>query len=326
MIIVTGGAGFIGSAILAGLEDQVDDDLLCVDHLGTDEAWRNVAKRDLAGVVHPDNLFAELDQNRHAIRAVIHMGAISATTERDVDKLIHNNVDLTLALWSWCATHGKPFIYASSAATYGDGTQGFEDGLEPLSRYRPLNAYGWSKHLTDRRIARLLRQGRPAPPQWVGLKFFNVYGPNEYHKGSQRSVVSQVFDTVNSAGRCTLFRSHREDVPDGGQKRDFVWVGDCVKVILWLLENQTVSGLFNLGTGEARSFLDLANAVFAAMDREPAIDWVDTPEAIRDRYQYFTEAPMGALRGAGYDHPFTSLEEGVQRYVQQHLMSDDAYL
>jgi ADP-L-glycero-D-manno-heptose 6-epimerase len=214
-----------------------------------------------------------------------------------------------------------PLIYASSAATYGDGAAGFDDDGSPaaLARLRPLNAYGWSKHLTDRRIARIVAEGGPRPPQWAGLKFFNVYGPGEDHKGAQRSVVPQVWRQVRSGGPARLFRSYRPGVPDGEQRRDFVWIGDAVAVMLWLLDRPEVSGLFNVGSGWARSFNDLAQAVFAALGREPRIEYVDMPARLRDRYQYFTEAPIDRLRRAGYDAPMTTLEEGVRRYVRDHL-------
>ncbi|RMH14477.1 MAG: ADP-glyceromanno-heptose 6-epimerase, partial [Gemmatimonadetes bacterium] len=261
------------------------------------------------------------------VEAIVHMGAVSSTTETDADLIAATNVRLPLALWEWCAREGVRFIYASSAATYGDGSQGFDDDPDPgsLARLRPLNPYGWSKQLFDRMVARRVAEGRPAPPQWAGLKFFNVYGPNEYHKGSMRSVALQAFEQIRERGAVTLFRSHHPDYVDGGQLRDFVWVGDCVEVVAWLLGHPGVSGLFNVGTGRARSFLDLAHAVFAALGREPRIEWVDTPAEIRERYQYFTEARMERLRAAGYDAPFTGLEEGVVAYVRDYLATDDPY-
>jgi ADP-L-glycero-D-manno-heptose 6-epimerase len=219
-------------------------------------------------------------------------------------------------------------VYASSAATYGDGAQGFDDdpSVEGLARLRPMNPYGWSKHLFDRWVARELAEGRRRPPQWVGLKFFNVYGPNEYHKEGQISVALKNFREAGAGGPAVLFRSHRPDYADGGQMRDFVWVGDCVAVMQWLLDNPSVNGLFNLGTGKARSFADLAAALFGAMGRSPDVHFVDTPVAIRDRYQYFTEARMERLRRSGYAAPFTSLEAGVARYVRKYLLAGDPYI
>jgi ADP-L-glycero-D-manno-heptose 6-epimerase len=326
MIVVTGGAGFIGSNLVAALAERTSEVIVC-DTLGSDDKWRNIAKRELADIIAPEALFGFLDAHAGAIDAIFHLGASSSTTETDVDFILQSNFRLSLDLWLWCARNDTRLIYASSAATYGDGAQGFDDdaGLGALSRLQPLNPYGWSKHLFDRRVMRLLERGDTPPPQWAGLKFFNVYGPNEYHKGGQQSVVSQVFKTVHSGAPATLFRSHHPDYEDGGQLRDFVWVGDCVDVMLWLYDSPDASGLFNLGTGRARSFLDLATAVFSALERDPVIGYIDTPEAIRDRYQYFTEARMGRLRDAGYGGQFTPLEEGVRRYVQEFLNSEDPY-
>jgi ADP-L-glycero-D-manno-heptose 6-epimerase len=255
------------------------------------------------------------------------MGAISSTTEADVDLIVQVNFRLSLALWRWCARHTRRFIYASSAATYGGGEQGFDDDASPaaLARLRPLNPYGWSKHLFDQWVARELSEAAPRPPQWAGLKFFNVYGPNEYHKGSMRSVVALKYPLASSARPVTLFRSHRPDVPDGGQKRDFVYVRDCVAVVLWLLDRPDVNGLFNLGTGHARSFADLARALFSALQQPPRIEYLDTPPAILAHYQYFTEARMERLREAGYTQPFTSLEDGVRDYVERYLSQSDPY-
>jgi ADP-L-glycero-D-manno-heptose 6-epimerase len=327
MFVVTGGAGFIGSNLVAGLDALAAGDIVISDQLGSDDKWRNIAKRELADIVPPAALFPCLDGLGRRVRAVFHMGAISDTTAVDADRLVSENVQLTLRLWDWCARHGVPFIYASSAATYGDGSAGFDDdgSIQALARLRPLNGYGWSKHLVDRRIARLLHHGSARPPQWAGLKFFNVYGPNERHKRAQRSVAAQLFEAASAGQPVRLFRSHRPDYPDGGQRRDFVWVGDCVDVMLWLLDNPGVSGLFNLGTGQARSFAELASAVFKALDRPSEIEYVDTPAQIRANYQYFTEARMTRLRTAGFAPPFTDLDEGVRRYVQDYLVRADPY-
>lgn len=325
MFVVTGGAGFLGSNLLAGLEGR--GDLVVVDRLGSDERWRNVAKRELTDVVRPEDLFNFLDGAHGRVDAVFHLGAISATTERDVDAIVANNVRLTLDLAAWCARRGVRLIYASSAATYGDGSAGFADDHAPesLAALRPLNAYGWSKHFVDRRFARMHAQGDPLPPQCAGLKFFNVYGPNEYHKGGMRSVALQVWERLRAGQPARLFRSHRPDVPDGGQQRDFIWVDDCVAVMLWLLDNPGASGLFNCGTGKARSFLDLATAVSAALGQPPQCEWVDTPAEIREKYQYFTQADVGRLRHAGYLTRFTELEDGVRFYVRDFLQREDRY-
>jgi ADP-L-glycero-D-manno-heptose 6-epimerase len=255
------------------------------------------------------------------------MGAISATTERDADLIVRSNIRLSLDLWNWCADNDAALIYASSAATYGDGGQSFtdDDSIDGLAALRPMNAYGWSKHAFDRRIARIVSENGPRPRHWAGLKFFNVYGPNEYHKDGQISVALKNFREISDDGKAVLFRSHNPAYPDGGQKRDFVWVGDCVDVAMWLSETQGVQGIFNVGTGNARTFEDLANSVFSALGREPAIEFVETPEAIRDRYQYFTEADMSRLRGAGYERPPTELEDGIGAYVRDYLMAADPY-
>ena len=330
MILVTGGAGFIGSNLVAGLEASGESEIVVCDRLGTDEKWRNIAKRDLADLIGPEDIFSFIDGNATQLDAVFHLGAISATTETDADLIVENNFRLSKDLWAQCARHRIPLIYASSAATYGDGSTGFDDkgDRKALAALQPLNAYGWSKHLFDRWVARQMeaRPSAPRPPQWAGLKFFNVYGPNEYHKGGQISVVLKNFREVSGGGSAVLFRSHHPDYEDGGQMRDFVWVGDCVEIMLWLKENPSVSGLFNLGTGKARSFADLARSLFKALNRDEDIKFVDTPLAIRDKYQYFTEAKMDRLRSAGYKAPFTRLETGVTNYVRDYLIKDDPYL
>ncbi len=315
LYVVTGGAGFIGSNIAAALADK-GKRVVVVDWLEVGDKWRNLAPTRLHDIVRPDEFQAWLSVNGASVAAIIHMGAISATTERDGDKLVRDNIRLSLDLWSWCAAARKPFIYASSAATYGDGQDGFDDddSVEGLARLKPLNGYGWSKHVVDQRIARDVAEGRPTPPLWAGLKFFNVYGPNETHKGAMRSVALQLFETLTAGGEVKLFRSHRPDYVDGGQLRDFVYVRDAVRVVEWMLEQPSLSGIYNLGTGRARTFMDLARAVFAAMDIEPAVAFVDTPAAIRARYQYFTEARMDRLRAAGCGLNFHSLEDGVADY------------
>jgi ADP-L-glycero-D-manno-heptose 6-epimerase len=326
MKLVTGGAGFIGSNIVASLCDRGEPVAIC-DRLRSQEKWRNIAKRDLVDIVTPENLQDWLNVYGASVDAVIHMGAISSTVERDADLITEVNFRLSLFLWRWCAAHGVPLIYASSAATYGDGSQGFNDdpSREVMSRLLPLNAYGWSKHLFDRRVLRAVDEGEPVPPQWAGLKFFNVYGPNEYHKGSMKSVVAQKLPLAVADQPVTLFKSYNPDFADGGQRRDFVYVEDCSRVVLWLLDHPQVSGLFNLGTGTDRSFGALANAIFSALGREPQISFIDMPESIRGQYQYFTRARMDRLRSAGFDEPFTTLEDGVRTYVQEYLLQPDPY-
>jgi ADP-L-glycero-D-manno-heptose 6-epimerase len=326
MILVTGGAGFIGSNITAALAEHGVAVAVC-DRFRTADKWRNLAKVALRDVVAPGELPSWLDTHTAELETIVHMGAISSTTEPDVDLIMEVNFRLSMQLWRWCARHGKRFIYASSAATYGAGEQGFDDdpSLEALAKLRPLNAYGWSKHLFDRWVARELADGAPRPPQWAGLKFFNVYGPNEYHKGGMQSVVAQKYPLAAAGKALTLFRSHRPDVPDGGQKRDFVYVGDCVNVVSWLLEHPGVNGLFNLGTGHARTFEDLGRALYAALGQPFEVEYVAMPEVIRPNYQYFTEASMERLRQAGYTRPFTSLVDGVREYVERYLSKPDRF-
>ena len=328
MIVVTGGAGFIGSNIVARLCGEDRFDVVVCDRM--EEAalgkWKNLAKHGIADFWQPEELFEQLERHVETVEAVVHMGAISSTTEADADLIMRTNFSLSRDLWDWCALRDARFIYASSAATYGDGDDGFEDddSLEGLAALRPLNAYGYSKMLFDQYAARQSDRGQ-SPSQWAGLKFFNVYGPNEYHKGGMKSVVAQIWPKVQAGEPVTLFRSHNPNYADGGQMRDFVFVEDVVDIILWLLDTPHVSGVFNAGSGQARSFLDLANATFAAAGKAPQVEYVDTPLSIRDKYQYFTEARMERVRAAGYGGQSTPLEEGVRRYVQDFLMKADAY-
>lgn len=328
MIVVTGGAGFIGSNIAAALERRASEEIVVVDWLGDAEKWKNIAKRPLTDVVPPEDIGAFLEENRRVVSAVIHMGAISTTTEKDVDLIVRRNIRATLDLWRFCAENETRLIFASSAATYGAGENGFEDDESPeyLNRLRPLNPYGWSKAFVDRTIAAGLAAGKKAPPQRAGLKFFNVYGPNEYHKGGQQSVIAHIFPSVRRGEEVKLFKSYRPDVRDGEQLRDFVWVGDVVDVVLWLLDHPDVSGLFNVGSGEARSFYDLAKSAFDALGLPPKIGFKEMPEGLRAQYQYYTKANLAKLRAAGYDRPTTPLEEGVARYVRDYLDKEDRYL
>lgn len=327
MLVVTGGAGFIGSNLVAALGEEGEGPVVVCDRLDSPEKARNLEAHPVEAVVEPAGLAAFLDDHRAEVRGIFHMGAITSTTVSDVEAVYRANFRFSADVWEWAAEHGVPLIYASSAATYGDGSRGFDDDASPemLDALEPLNPYGWSKHLFDRWAVRTVEEGGPRPPRWAGLKFFNVYGPNEYHKGHMRSWVAKNHSDAAAGRPVVLFRSHRDDVPDGGQARDFVYVRDCVEVMLWLHRTPGVDGLFNLGTGRARTFLDLAGALFDAVGREMEIRWVDTPEEIRDQYQYFTEARMDRLREAGYDRPFTSLEEGVGDYVASYLSTPDPY-
>jgi len=327
MYIVTGGAGFIGSNIVASLEEQERGPIVVVDWLGTEDKWRNIAKRRLHDIIRPEQLPTYLEKNALAIDAIIHMGAISSTTHKDADEIVENNVRLSLDLWQWCREHGKRLIYASSAATYGDGETGFDDRRDAagLAELKPLNAYGWSKHMVDRRIQADLDAGLPVPPQWFGLKFFNVYGPNEHHKGDMMSVPCKRYPELTAGETFRLFASDRPDYEDGGQRRDFVYGKDCVEVILWALDNPGVSGLFNCGTGRAASFRELAEATFAAMGLDPDIEYIPMPESLRGKYQYFTQAEMSKLRDAGYDGQFRGVGEGMADYFGNYLSQPDSY-
>jgi ADP-L-glycero-D-manno-heptose 6-epimerase len=326
MILVTGGAGFIGSNLQAALVRRGIETVI-IDNLGSAGKWRNLAKHAPARLLPPGDIDAFLE-SRPPLEMIFHLGAVSDTTATDGDAAWGTNVELSRSIWHWCANHGVRLVYASSAATYGDGSAGFDDdaSLAALQKLRPLNLYGWTKHAFDLRVARAVATRQPHPPQWVGLKFFNVYGPNEYHKGRMISVVKVKHDEVAGGGAARLFRSTEPGLADGAQRRDFIWVGDVVDIVLWLHDSPDVCGLFNVGTGQARSYLDLANAVCDAAGVPRKIEYIDMPDALRGQYQSFTEASMTRLRAAGYGGQFTPLEEGVRRYVQDHLSQPDPYV
>lgn len=324
MIIITGGAGFIGSAMLWELNRHGIDEVLIVDDLGqaSEGKWLNLRSLRFADFIHKDDLPSLLEHDRlSGIDAVIHMGAISATTEQDANLLLRNNYEYSRMLAGWCASKSTRFIYASSAATFGDGSAGYSDGTGAVDRLRPLNMYGYSKQLFD---LWALRNG--ILDHAAGLKFYNVYGPNEYHKGDMSSVVFKAFHQIREGGSVSLFTSHRPEYRDGEQLRDFVYVKDCTRIMKWLLDTPSATGLFNVGTGRARSFLDLAVATFQAMERPVSINFVPMPESIREKYQYYTCADCGHLRSAGYAAPMTGLEEGVFDYVRNHLATEEPHL
>ncbi len=327
MLVVTGGAGFIGSVLAAALNEAGRSDLVIVDRFGHDEKWRNIAKRDFFEIVPVEALHSWLERFGGEVEAIFHLGAISATTFTDADEIIAKNLNYSIALWRWCAAAKRPLIYASSAATYGDGTAGFDDagGIDAFKRLRPMNLYGWSKHAFDLWALRQAVAGA-APPHWVGLKFFNVFGPNEYHKGDMMSLVAKNYRKLAAGETIRLFKSHRPDYRDGEQRRDFVYAKDCVAAMLWLWRQGRDSGIYNIGSGEARSFLDLINALGTACGRAPNIEFVDIPPEIRPNYQYFTEAKLTRLRQAGYNAPFTPLEAAVTDLVTHHLAQSDPYL
>jgi ADP-L-glycero-D-manno-heptose 6-epimerase len=325
MLLVTGGAGFIGSNVVAALNDASRADVVVCDALGHDGKWRNLAKRQLADIVPPAELPDWLNGRR--LDAIIHLGAISDTTASDGDLVIETNFRLSMRLLDWCTAHATPFIYASSAATYGDGAQGFRDdqSIGALKTLQPMNLYGWSKHLFDMAVAERAAKSEKLPPQWAGLKFFNVFGPNEYHKGTMMSVLARRFDDIRAGRPVQLFKSHRDGVADGDQRRDFIYVDDVVRVMMWLMATPSVSGIFNVGTGKARSFKDLMLSAYTALSTVPNIQYVDMPEQIRGSYQYFTQSDVGRLQRAGYNGGFTELEDAVQTYVKGFLESADRF-
>src|SRR5882724_12965278 len=325
MLLVTGGAGFIGSNLVASLNDAGRADVVVCDVLGHDGKWRNLAKRQLTDIVPPAQLTDWLKGRR--LDAVIHLGAISETTATDGDLVIETNFRLSMRLLDWCTATGTPLIYASSAATYGNGEQGFDDdgSVEALKRLRPMNLYGWSKNLFDMAVAERVARGEKLPPQWAGLKFFNVFGPNEYHKGTMMSVLARRFDDIKAGRVVQLFKSHHDGIADGDQRRDFIYVDDAVRVMMWLLATPSVSGIFNVGTGTARSFKDLMVAAYTALGAEPNIHYIDMPQSIRDSYQYFTQSDVDRLTRAGYNGGFTALEEAVGLYVKGYLDRADRF-
>jgi ADP-L-glycero-D-manno-heptose 6-epimerase len=325
MILVTGAAGFIGSNVVAALNDEGRSDVVLCDWLGHDERWQNLRKRVFRDFVFPPDLMAYL-QAGAKLEAVIHMGANSSTTARDGDEIMRNNFQASVRLLDWCAACDVPLVYASSAATYGDGSKGFEDGLSvsALRELRPLNLYGWSKHQFDLVVAERVEKRLPLPPKCIGLKFFNVFGPNEYHKGDMMSVVAKNYQTAAQGGEVRLFKSHRAGFVDGGQRRDFVYVKDVVDVVLWCLDKAPRHGLFNVGTGRATTFRELIESLYEAVAREPRISYVAMPEGLRDRYQYHTQASLEALRGAGYAAQFTAIGRAVADYVS-YLSNEDTF-
>jgi ADP-L-glycero-D-manno-heptose 6-epimerase len=325
MLLVTGGAGFIGSNVVAALNDAGRSDVAVCDYLGSDGKWRNLAKRQLADFVPPDELLRWLHNRK--LHAIIHLGAISETTATDGDQVIQSNFVLSTKLLDWCTTTSTPFIYASSAATYGNGEHGFDDdwSVAALKKLRPLNLYGWSKNLFDLLVSERANKNGHLPPHWAGLKFFNVFGPNEYHKGSMINVLAKRFPDLKAGRPVQLYKSYREGIADGDQRRDFIYVDDVVRVLLWLLGTPRVSGIFNVGTGTARSFRELMLAGYAALGAKPNIEYVEMPDNMRAGYQYFTQAKVERLVAAGYNGGFTSLEDAVRQYVTDYLDKADPY-
>ena len=320
-VLVTGGAGFIGSALVWALNGLGVERIVVTDRLGRDEKWRNLVPLRFEDYLEADDLFPALARGALGrFDLVLHLGACSATTELDATYLARNNFEYTKNLAHWALGHEVRFVYASSAATYGDGAQGMQDGDDrtaALTRLRPLNAYGYSKHLFDQYAAAM-----GVLPNVVGLKYFNVYGPNEAHKGDMRSLVHKAYGQIEATGRVQLFRSHHPDYRDGEQRRDFLYVKDAVAMTLHLAMTPTAGGLYNIGSGEARTWIELTGALFAAMGRDPQVDFIDMPEHIRAKYQYHTQAEIGKLRATGYAAPVTPLAEAVRDYVQGYLVGD----
>ncbi|MGE0171777.1 MAG: ADP-glyceromanno-heptose 6-epimerase [Oligoflexales bacterium] len=329
MIVVTGAAGFIGSAFLKTLNDNGHHEIIAVDDFGTDDRWKNLRQKRFADFVNIKDLEGRLEQLGSRVRTVVHFGACSTTTEKDMDYLLHNNTNYSKMLFQFCANHKVTFLYASSAATYGGEESSFSDSADSLQSLKPLNKYGFSKHLFDL----WAMEQRHAPPSWVGLKFFNVYGPNEYHKGGQASVVYHAFNQIQNIGCVRLFKSYRKEFADGEQVRDFIYVKDVTNVMLHLMscatktsQDKPLRQIYNLGTGVARSFKDLAHATFAAMKLKPKIEWIEMPDSIKHQYQYYTQAEMSRFRAeTGYDRPFSTLEQGIQDYVQEYLLKSDPF-
>jgi ADP-L-glycero-D-manno-heptose 6-epimerase len=324
---VTGGAGFLGSNLVAALEAQGEQELVICDRLRQGKKWRNIARRVIEDIVAPDDICRFIADRHERISAIFHMGAISDTTASDGDLVANTNFAFSKALWRAAAAYRIPFIYASSAATYGDGEAGFDDSnsLALMRTLKPLNLYGWSKWLFDCWVLQATARGELAPPMWAGLRFFNVYGPNEYHKGAMQSLVSKIIATHRPGDAVKLFKSHRDGVAHGDQRRDFIWVEDVVAVMIWLRTLSAPAGVLNLGTGVARSFKDLATAAVRATGEEPRIEYIDMPESIRSAYQYYTCAKMERLRYLGYNKDFTPMEEAVTTYVKQFLLAQDPY-
>ncbi len=315
MIVVTGAAGFIGSVLVGRLNQAGFNNLILVDDFSHTEKEMNLKTKRFVKKINRDDFFQWFDKNPSDVEMVLHIGARTDTTEFDKDVFDILNLNYSKQMWLRCVEYQIPLIYASSAATYGMGEFGYDDNHSIVEKLKPLNPYGESKNDLDKWVLKQEKQ----PPFWAGLKFFNVYGPNEFHKGRMASVIFHAFHQISETGKVRLFRSHNPEFKDGEQLRDFVYVKDVVDVILFLMENKPESGLYNLGTGKARTFVDLVNATFAALDLKPVIEFIDTPEDIRDKYQYFTEANMSKLINVGYDKPFTSLEDGVGDYVGNYL-------
>lgn len=327
MYVITGGSGFLGSNVVAGIEERGMGEVTIVDRFQSDDRWRNIAKRSLRDIIFPEDIFSYLDAHKNKIDAVIHINYTGFSTETDVDELVRDRIQLTWKLWKWCAENHVPFLYDSTAGVYGDGSMGFkdDDSAEALAKLHPLSPAAWTKLFLDRKIIDTINRGEAAPPQWIGFRCFNLYGPNEYHNTQHQSVIPRIYNCAKSGKLFPLFKSENPAYKDGDQMRDFMWIDDCVDVILWLAQHSEISGLFNVGTGHARTYADVLRAVYAAVDEKPEMDFMDLPAEIKGHYQYFTQADVQKLRTAGYTKPFTSLEDGVAKYVTEYLEAPDPY-
>jgi ADP-L-glycero-D-manno-heptose 6-epimerase len=323
MIVVTGAAGLIGSVFIWELNRKGITDILCVDNLGSDSRWRNLLKRKFTNIVSVEGFLEYLKSSeaKSKIKTIVHMGANSSTLEVNVDSLMRNNYEYTKTLFEWCTENKKEFIYASSAATYGNGEKGYDDTTDP-NELKPLAPYGYSKVIFDRWAL----QQKNVPPKWIGIKFFNVFGPNEYHKGPMTSVAFKAFHEINNTGKLKLFKSHNPQYADGKQMRDFVYVKDCTKWMLELMTLKVPSGIYNMGSGQARTWLDLAESAFKTLALPIKIDWVPVPENMVKHYQYFTEAKMNRLKELGISEPEWPLERAVADYYTTYLANEDQYL
>jgi len=327
-IVITGGAGFIGSNLAHHLAHLNQYRVVVVDRFGSGSKWQNLVRVPVDEIVDPGNFFYWLEVYGEEVEAIVHLGGVSSSTERDVGTIIEANHQYPMLLWRWCTENKVRFLFSSSAEVYGLGEHGFDDtlDLDYMHKLRPLNPNGWSKKLFDLHVAQAVARGDAMPPQWAGLRFFNVYGPNEYHKGEQRSVLLQLYEEAAKGIPVRLFKSANPNYPDGSQQRDFTYVSDCVQVLLWLLKNPKINGIYNCGTGTARSFAELAQALFSALGKTPNVKYVDMPNHVEGQYQYHTQAVMDRLRKVGYAQPFASLEQGVTDYIQNYLKKSDPYL
>lgn len=327
MYVITGGAGFLGSNLAAGIEERNMGEITIIDRFENDNRWKNIAKRSIRDIVFPENMMEYLDKNANNIEGLIHISFTGFSEEKDVDQLIEERINTTWKLWEWCAEHRVPFVYDSTAGVYGDGSLGFvdDDSASGLSKLSPLSPAAWTKLFVDRKIVNTINAGEAVPPQWIGFRCFNLYGPNEYHSTRHRSVVPGIYNAAKSNRLFPLFKSANPSFKNGEQMRDFIYVDDAVDIVLWLIQHPEISGIFNIGTGHARTYLDVLKAVYEALGEKPEWDFIELPADVKEKYQYFTQADVQKLRSVGYTKPFTTIEEGVTKYVKEYLDTEDQY-